>query len=168
MHNSSASRALLYCILFFVLGGIECEDDIAPNVAEGRYRAHVSGGLVDTLEGPARFQPRSGTFRGIELGAATGTGFSIEIGAEPIEPGVYDVVAAELVEGPHADSLKGVVAFFQLGNAEFETEGGSLSITHVDEDEMRGTFEFEMQGYASGSPNDLSILVEGSLRAIPE
>lgn len=147
---------------------MECEDDIAPNVAEGRYRAHVSGGMVDTLEGPARFRHHDDTFRGIELGTVPGSGFSIEIGPVPIEPGVYDVVAAQLLEGPHADSLKGVVAFFQLGNAEFETEGGSLSITHVDEGEMRGTFEFEMKGYASGHPNALSILVEGSLSATPE
>lgn len=168
MLDSSVSSPSVWCLLLVVLLWTGCDDDVVPNVAEGRYRAEVSGGMVDTLTGPARFRHQDGTLLGMELGQREGSGVSLEIGPEPLEAGAYDVVAAELIEGPDADSLKGMFAFLRLGNARFEATRGRLSVTHVDEGEVRGTFEFQMDGYATGSPDDLSIVVEGALRATPE
>lgn len=157
-----------WCLVLLAFAFVGCGDEVVPDLPEGRYEAHISGGMVDTLEGPAHFRRQERSLIGVELGLHEGPGFSLELGPEPLQQGTYEVVEAELIEGPGADSLKGVFAFLHLGNARFEAVRGSLSVTHANEEEVRGTFQLQMDGYATGSPDDLSIRVEGGMRAVPE
>lgn len=161
-------RTAVWCLPLIALLWVGCNDNVELDVAEGRYQARITGGMVDTLTGPARFRHQDGTLLGVELGPPQGSGISLEIGPEPLKPRAYDVVAAELIEGPDADSLTGMFGFLQLGNAKFEATRGSLSVTGVRKGEIRGTFTFQMEGYAPGSPDDLSVFVEGALRATSE
>lgn len=168
MLQFSLSSAIKWCLFLFALGFVGCSDEVVPNLPEGRYEARISGGMVDTLEGPAHVRWQEGSLIGLELGLRKASGFSLELGPDPLQRGTYEVVAAELLEGPGADSLQGVFGFLRLRNAQFESVRGHLSLTHADAEEVRGTFELEMDGYASGSPDDLSIRVQGGMRAIPE
>lgn len=157
-----------WCLLLLGFAFVGCGEEVVPNLPEGRFEARISGGMVDTLEGPAHFRGQGRSRIGVELGLREASGFSLELGPEPLQQGTYEVVAAELIEGPGADSLKGVFGFLQLANAQFEAVRGSLSVTHANAEEVRGTFQLQMDGYATGSPDDLSIRVEGGMRAIPE
>lgn len=156
-------RFLLLLVLLLMGCGAESKLDVAT----GRYRARVEGSLTDTLSGPAVY--RQGSNRvGIELGQPDGAGLSIELGPRPLRARTYDVVAAELLDGARPDGPRGLIAFLSMGDARLEAVRGSLSVTRTTEGEVGATFDFEMEGFANGSPDDLSVRVRGRLRATAE
>lgn len=144
---------------------VGCEEEAVPDVTEGTYRAHVEGALTDTLSGPAVYRNRAGRLVGLELGTRDGAGLSIEVGPQPLRPGTYEVVAAELLENASSDSLTGTLAFLSVEGTQFEATRGTLLVTHVGDSEVRGTINFEMEERSTGRLPERSVRVRGELRA---
>ncbi|MFB6274178.1 MAG: hypothetical protein ABEL51_14920 [Salinibacter sp.] len=169
--------------LFAVLLGLAsvggCGGGTGLDVAEGRYRLYVKGSLTDTLTGPARVHVRRNARIGIELGTRDGPGLSIEVASPPraksgeegggirtrVRTRRYDVVAASLLNGPHADSLSGLLAFLSVNGTEFAATQGHLSVTHVGDGSVGGTFGFKMGERADGRPGVRRVRVTGALWA---
>lgn len=157
------SPALLCVGLGLTLLLVGCGDETELDVAEGRYRLHVEGGLTDTLTGPAVLDSQRDGRLGIELGKRDGPGMSIELVPPPSDSGRYEVVAAELLHSPPSDNLTGLIAFLSVTGAQFTATNGFLSVTHVDDESVAGTLDVEME--EQGSTGDRSVRVRGVLRA---
>ncbi len=169
------SSALFHGGLALILLLVGCSDEAGLDVAEGRYRLFVEGGLADTLTGPALVRVQRNGHVGIELGPRDGPGLSIEVASPSrpdsdadgapirsrVQPGRYDVVTASLLNGPRADSLSGLIAFLSVADAQFVATQGHLSVTRVGDGRVEGTFGLEMTERADGR----TVRVTGALRA---
>lgn len=142
-----------------------CGEETKLGVIPGEYRARLEGSLTDTLAGPAVYRQQDDRLVGIELGAQDSSGLSIQLGPRPLHSRTYTVTEASLLEGRAADRLTGVIAFLSLRNVDLRATRGSLSVSHVGDGEVRGTFDFDMRGRAPESPGELSVRVTGELRA---
>jgi len=158
---------------------IGCGSESNLDVAEGRYRLQVEGGVTDTLAGPAVLRRTDAGRTGIELGEPGGPGLSVELASSPrpnrgpsaartrISPGRYAVLAGPLLDAPPSvsDSLSGVRAFLSLDNATFVATQGHLSVAHADDGLLEGTLDLEMreQGRTATAPR--TVRVRGALRA---
>ena len=166
-----ASRSVLYGLLLVVgvvlLSGCEGQGD-PPDVAAGRFTAHVDGTLSDTLSGDAHYRMDDGAIVGVELGAEEGPGLSIELEPQPPELRTYEVVEAEIFGMERTGSPPGVLAFLRLKEITFEATDGSFELTYVNEEQIGATFTFQMEGtYVEGPSDDASVEVTGELNAPP-
>ena len=165
--------SMLSCA-FFGLGLllVGCGTEPEPDVAEGRYRLYVEGGLTDTLTGSAVYRQQENGRVGIELGPRDGPGLSIELTStdrsrdpsgirEGMPPGRYNVVPASLLDRARADSLSGLIAFLSVADRHFTATRGHLSVTHAGNGTVSGRLAVKM-AERTGGP---SVRVTGVLRA---
>lgn len=145
--------------------GIGCGGENELGVAEGRYQLYIEGSLTDTLTGPAILRPQRNGRLGIELGSRDSSGLSLELTRSPRASGRYEVVGAELLDGPQADSLRGAIAFLSVADAQFAATQGRLSVTEVGEETIEGTLDMEMEERRNGPSGNRSVRVTGALRA---
>lgn len=148
-----------------ILGGIGCRGESDLGVAAGRYQLYVEGSLTDTLTGPAVLDPRRNGRLGIELGPRDGSGLSLELTTSPQTSGRYEVVAPGLLDGSRADSLRGLIAFLSVADAQFAATRGRLSVTEVGPETIGGTLDVEMRERSDGPFGERSVRVTGVLRA---
>lgn len=168
LHSRTAVYSLLVAFGGLLLWGCGGEGE-SPSVPTGRYTAFVRGAMADTLTGVAHYRREDGALTGLELGAENRPGLSIEL--EPQPPGLrtYQIVEAELFELQRPESPPSAMAFLSLRGAQFGTTGGTLELTYVDDDQIGGTFTFQMNGHFGEGASDLpSIEVTGSLSASPQ
>lgn len=165
MSRFSRMTSAWWAVLGLGLLLVGCGNGTEPDVAAGRYRAHLEGSLTDTLTGPAVYRLQDDELVGIELGPRDGPGLSIQLRPRPLRPRTYEVTAAPLLEASSADSLTGVIAFLSVKKARLRAARGSLSVTHADDETMRGRFDFGMEGTMDSHPGKLSVRVWGELRA---
>lgn len=154
-----------WCAFLPILLLAGCRNETKLGVTSGQYRARLKGSLTDTLSGPAVFRRQDDELVGMELGSRGGPGLSFQLGPHPLQPRSYVVVEAPLLEGRPADRRTGVLAFLSLQNVQLRATRGSLSVSHVGDGEIWGTFDFDMRGGTPGSPGELSVRVTGELRA---
>lgn len=147
------------------LTGVGCGKESDLGVAEGRYQLYVEGSVTDTLAGPAVLRSLHNGHLGIELGSRDGPGLSLELTRSPHTSGRYEVVGADLFNGPQVDSLQGVIAFLTVADAQFAATEGRLSVTEVGEGAVGGVLDMEMKDRRNGPPGDRSVRVTGVLRA---
>lgn len=148
-----------------VLGGIGCGSEADLGVAAGRYRLFVGGSLTDTLAGPAVLRPRRNGRLGIELGSRDGSGLSLELTRSPQASGRYEVVGPGLLNGVQADSLRGLIAFLSVADAQFAATQGRFSVTEVGAEMIGGRLNVEMKERSDGPLGERSVRVTGVLRA---
>lgn len=173
----SASIRLAGLILIGLALAVGCSEGSGPppDVASGRYTAHVSGGVVDTLSGPVRYRTDDGRLVALELGEQQASGFSIELDPRPPALRTYSVLPPALFrrEGRSPSDTSGrrpasALAFLALGPARLHATGGTLEVTYVGEEQVAGTFTFRMRGGYQNSPDDnLTARVTGTLHALP-
>ncbi|PSQ94082.1 MAG: hypothetical protein BRD30_00640 [Bacteroidetes bacterium QH_2_63_10] len=163
-----ASALSCACLVVLLIG---CGGGTDLDVAKGRYRLVVEGGLADTLTGPAIVQSHRNGRVGIELGTRDGPGLSLEVSLPDRSadvPGLsarrYDVVAMSLLDGPSADSLSGLMAFLSVANHEFIATQGHLSVSEVGNGTVGGTLEFKMAEQGGDTPAERFVQVTGVLR----
>lgn len=154
-----------FLLVAAVLLGIGCGSESDLGVAEGRYQLYVEGSLTDTLTGPAVLRPQRNGRLGIELGPRDGSGLSLELTTPPQASGRYEVVGPELFAGPQADSLRGVIAFLTVADAQFAATQGHFSVTEVGTETVGGTLDVQMEERTDGPLGDRSVRVTGVLRA---
>lgn len=157
---------VLFLGLLFLFG---CEGEgKAPDVATGRFTAHVNGAVTDTLTGAGHYRMSDGALVGLELGPKNGPGLSIEL--EPLPPDLrtYEVVDWDLFTNDR-DGPPGVMAFLTVEGAQFEATEGSLDLTYVGDDQVGASFSFEMEGEFDEGPSEWpSVHVTGALNASSE
>ena len=164
-------------LLGLLLMGCGSESDL--DVAAGQYRLHVEGAVTDTLTGTAVLRSLRAGRTGVELGNRGGPGLSIELTSSPrpgrhtaasparLSPGRYPVVTETLLDAPSSvsDSVSGVRAFLSLSNTTFVATEGHLSVTHVDDGRLEGTFDLEMRERNRTVTAPRTVRVTGALRA---
>jgi len=145
-----------------------------PDVAAGRYTARISGGLVDTLTGSARYRMDAGQLVALELGERGAPGLSIELDPRPPALRTYSVLAPALFrqEGrTRTDTTEhpaSALTFMEVGPARLHATGGALEVAYIGEERVAGTFTLRMQGGFRNSPDDdLTVRVTGRLHALP-
>ncbi|MFB6279973.1 MAG: hypothetical protein ABEK75_10760 [Salinibacter sp.] len=148
-----------------VLLGIGCRAETDLGVAVGRYQLYVEGSLTDTLSGPAVLRPRRNGRLGIELGPRGGSGLSLELTRSPQTSGRYEVMGPGLLNGVQADSLRGLIAFLSVADAQFAATQGRFSVTEVGPETIGGTLDVEMRERSDGPLGERSVRVTGVLRA---
>jgi hypothetical protein len=162
-------RLLLGVVLLLVGGllGVGCEGQgTPPDVPEGRFTAHVTGAVSDTLSGTAYYRRSDGALTGLEFGARDGPGLSIELEPRPPQIQTYEVLEPELFRMERPDSPPGVLAFLSLDHAQFAATDGTLELTYVSEERIGATFSFQMAGrFDDGGGNDVSVEVTGAVNA---
>lgn len=159
-----------FCLMVLLVG---CGENPNLDVAPGRYRLQIEGALTDTLTGPAILRSAQDRHVGLELGARDGPGLSIELTPPTPQPGDtsgvptgrYEVVQPPLLDAPQSNRPSGVIAFLSLPNTNFVATQGHLSVTHVNDGAVGGTFDLEMteQGRTPAQPR--TVRVTGTLRA---
>jgi len=177
------SRAVLPCgrasfwslllALLLVLPG--CGADAGLDVSPGRYRLYLTGGLTDTLRGPARLQFRKQGHAGLELGSRTGPGGSIELVADPLpgapnelRPGRYEVVDTGLYPlSRRADSSRPAEALVVLSTdrGQFIATEGHLSVTRLNAETVGARLRVEMRRRHSAPAVPRTVRVTGVLHA---
>ncbi len=138
--------------------------------ASSTFEATTEGAINETIAGTATFRTDSeGNLVGIELVHIDDStrGLSIEMESRPIATRTYVAVDPGLMGVERSTGAAGFIAFSEIGNHSFRASRGTLQVTQADEARVRGTFEIEMEGGASGSGGmaDGDVTVQGTFQA---
>jgi len=138
--------------------------------ASSTFEATTEGAVSEAIAGTATFRTDAdGHLIGVELMHIDDStrGLSIEMEPRPIEPRTYTVVDPGLMGVERPDAPAGFIAFFEGDAHSFRASRGTLQVTRADVARVRGLFEIEMEGKASGHGGVASgdVTVQGTFQA---